>query len=369
MHEDIYFAPQRLTASSVKVRRLGYIVALTRLLAYRNVPRHILIREFVRWSIKNEGELRDYSRILPVVRRKGVSVTGEVSTDNAAGRYIACIEQMGFITHAEQVFRNSKLGDVLAVLPTEENPFKLSIAQRHLMLKRLIVTDYDYLGALIGTLTIKRGEEWELFREKVNTLWKRKIDLALNENLDHVIRLRNAIATTQNWKKDPRRFYSENIKATRLEWLVDLRLLRRWNQKANSIILRNGSCKILQRGLIGPDWVRRSYTSEFARCYSNSMVQPIMNWLELSEQRRRETLSMLLAESMNLFRPFKTVNKISANQFLEYSSSKLLESGIVASSYDLDIELVRLSEIRDWPYRYTKIISPVDRGFIVQVRS
>jgi hypothetical protein len=67
---------------------------------------------------------------------------------------------------------------------------------------------------------------------------------------------------------------------------------------------------------------------------------------------------------MKLFGSEDHLNKISANQFFEYSTSKMIGEGILSDVEDLEKDLVNLLASQQTPYRFVKIISDVDTGYI-----
>ena len=125
---------------TVKVRRLGYIVALTNLVWHRQVPLTVLASEIVRWNTEHQRELTDFCVKLPVVRSRGIAVTGELAKEDAARRYIATAEELGYLTRVTGGYQNTKAGEVLSSLPKEDNPFRLTLSQKHFILKGL--TDF-----------------------------------------------------------------------------------------------------------------------------------------------------------------------------------------------------------------------------------
>ena len=337
---------KRLTSPTVKVRRLGYIVSLTQILSRTPVPNLALPRMLSRRSRDDHGLLSSYCLNLPVIRRTKQRITGEIKSKDAALRYISTAQQMGFIVRVVQEWRSTKIGKVLSVLPATSNPFELSLGQIFLVLRQLLMTDLGCLRAIVGIAGRRKStrDEAASFRR----IMKGKY--------------------VSRWKK-PTEYYSENIKAPRLEWLTDLKLVRSWNTAANHVIYRQGVDAILSHKW-SPEQIEIKYPDRFYHCYGDFFKKPVVEWRTLEEDERRERLSTLLKNSIELFKPSAALDKISADQFFTFSTCTLLtERNIVSSRQDLEADLIQLTVGGRLPYRYVRMISHVDTGYIIRVNS
>jgi len=349
----------------VKVRRLGYIVALTNLVWHRQIPLPVLVKEIERWSDENEHHLADFCKKLPVVRRRGIPITGQLKKDDSARRYIAAAEEMGFLTRVTGGYQNTKAGEVLSSLPREENPFKLTLSQKHLIFKHLLVRDHDYLVSLLAAVIAQsEGEEWSRFQTGVMQIWKKKVRMAKSQS--EYLALHDAFDTIRSWKRNPKRHYHEDIKATRIEWLLDLGLAKHWNQTNNSVDLRQCVKALLAKDLLDSNWIENNYTEEFSRCYDSARDVSRLAWSQYPPSSQDTMMIEILREAVTRFRPLESLFKISADQFFDFADSVLLDrKRVVASYHELRSSLASLSESKTTPFKYVETVAPADSGYIL----
>jgi len=361
--------PQRLTSPTVKVRRLGYIVALTKILKRKSIPNLILPDVICRWSHENVHSLSSYCSGLPVVRKLEQPIVGEITTNDSANRYVNTAREMGFVTRIVQEWQNTKMGNVLEALPGTSNPFVLSLEQTFLLLKQLLVKDYDYLKTIseITRERMKISGEVICFMHKTKSLLSAKYKNAMN--MPSKKALKDAIREISGWRK-PEEYYAENIKAPRLEWLVDLKLISKWHQRINYVGYREGAETIFQNEVLNPTQFENDYPRRFYSCYKGLFKKPVEEWNALSIDEKRDKLSVLLEKSVKTFKPLEALDKVSADQFFTFATCLLLtEDSTLSSLEEIERDLINFTRKGELPYRYVRMISDVDRGYIVRTRS
>ncbi|MFW9887650.1 MAG: hypothetical protein ACFFER_05670, partial [Candidatus Thorarchaeota archaeon] len=103
---------------------------------------------------------------------------------------------------------------------------------------------------------------------------------------------------------------------------------------------------------------------EFAACFYQEFEHSPCLWKNLSLEVRAKNLFELVKRAIDLFRPFDVLDKISADQFLIFATCMLLKRNIVANQYEIEKDLMELPARFDWPFRYSRIASMADRGYI-----
>ena len=368
MKDDLILEPQRLTSPTVKVRRLGYLVSIPSMIQDREVPIEILKRNVLNWAKQNRTFFEHYSLELPVARAKRRLLTGEIKTLGAAGRYIKTCEELGFIVKVRG-FRTSKKGKAISALSAKKNPFRLSIGQIFLVLKSLLEKDYDSLSVLVKILGVSERDRIDLFRQKVQTRLYRKIEKATEMNRLYLVDLlRKRAEQMRTWKK-PKRYYLENIEAPRIEWMLDLKFIKHWNQRINSFDIKENVQRFFEKEIIDYEWLEDGFPSVFVDFYAGLLKEKVKYWNNLNREERLDLLNKLLEESMKLFRTEAEIGKISANEFFEYSLASLIQNqSIVATPIsEFEEDLIDYTKIGRLRYRYVKTVSPADRGYIVKL--
>ncbi|MCS7109703.1 MAG: hypothetical protein NZ903_02825, partial [Candidatus Micrarchaeota archaeon] len=203
------------------------------------------------------------------------------------------------------------------------------------------------------------------FQRKVKQRFLDKINMSSNPK--DIASLQNAIRNLETWSKNPERFYRENIKATRLEWLLDLKLLAKWDQERQSYSFRPESGLFFEETVLSDYWLNNIYPYHFYECFKFMFKKKAKKWEELSTNLRRQLLKKFLAESLDLFKPTSALPKISASQFFEYSIAMLLSKYCVIVNYEhLEKDIIKNVPSQALPYRFVKMISVDDIGYIVK---
>ena len=115
-----------------------------------------------------------------------------------------------------------------------DNSFKLNLSQCYLLLKVISENDYDYTRTVIDSSTKNGSDEHAVFFSNVKELWKQKLAKIEPRNIKEYDDLKKAIGTKWDSAKT---YYLEDIKAPRLEWLLDLKRYRvlEYEEKSSDI--------------------------------------------------------------------------------------------------------------------------------------
>ena len=304
---------------------------------------------------ENRILLEQACKELRVRRRTAEVVTGEIRSDDAFRRYLGTAIELGLIQEVSGRLYNTKRGEILSALSKTDNPFKLNLAQVYLLLMIILDKDYDYISSVVRC-SIKNGKnEYKNFFESVTRIWTQKL-----ENLDFKsAKAYDALKTAINTKwRNPKTYYRDIIRASRLEWLLDLKVIEYWNIKTNRVIFRENIENLLEK---------KNFSYTFVTYMQSLLKGSITYWKEIPLQKRNELVDRILKRSFTLFKTSDALPKISANQLLEYGLSILAESGIVCSIEELDdaVKQFILSNLDG--YRYVTIISDADRGYISEL--
>jgi hypothetical protein len=307
---------------------------------------------------------------LPVARVRKTDITGQITNPDAASRYITTCREFGFIAQIfKQVrsFRVSKIGSAISALSLGGNPFKLTQGQIFLVLKSLLEKDYDCLSLLIETLAKKRSDRIEYFQNGLENRLKLKIEKAKETNkLRLVDQLKRHSKRLRKWQK-PLRYYPENIEAPRIEWLLDLNLIKYWDQRAGKVSFQDRIDVLFDSDLLSRKWLEDEFPTLFARLYSPSLKTRIANWIELDVEERVRLLNLLLKDSMERFQTTIEVGKISADEFFWFTMGFLIQNKkAIASLSNLEEDLVNFTRMGKVPYRYVQTVSPADKGYIAR---
>ena len=349
--------PQRITSATTKVRRLGYFILFSRILRRKPLPRLSLQGHILHNEARNRELLEEACKALPVRRTKPEFVTGEICTEDAFERYLGTAIECGLVQELSGRLYDTKRGEILPTLGRSDNPFKLSLAQNYLFLKILMEKDYDYIRAAISCAIENGPNEYQKFFDMIIRIWRLKLENVDFKNLRAYDALKKAIKT--KWKS-PKRYYRDNIKGPRLEWLLDLNAIEFWNIRKNRVVFRDNIETFLR-------YSDKRFSHAFA-AYMKPLLKGSMTfWREIPRSRRDKLVGRILKKGFNLFKTSDALPKISSNQLLEYGLSILAESGIVCEIDELDNTLERFIQSKLNSYRYVKIMSDVDRGYISEL--
>jgi len=324
----------RLTTPNIKVRRLGYFVLLTKILnEYRALPEVSLIREFEGTSLNYMDFFRNYP-----YKSKGETSIKPTQKHDGSKRYIRTAEELGLVAKIANEYHITKLGDITATLPMENNPFMLSPSQQCFFLKLLLKKDRDTLIPIVEGI-------------------RRKIDLT--NRLEFFKKYITKKGGSLKWKKNPKKYYRDHIESPRLGWLRDLKILT--YDGINKKFLVFFSEEFFKRD---PD-LRDRYYKEFCKAKEFKKVEEFDNLLP---NEKKEILQRYLQECYELFK-LPGIWRLSAIQFFEYSTCVMLcRDNILATFSSLEKALTELFDYDLFPFKLRKVFTGEDIGFIVKIQ-
>ena len=351
---------QRITSATTKVRRLGYFVLFSRILKNTPLSPQSLQMQIVAEESKNRKYLEDACREIPVMRKNQEFVTGEICSQgrtkgkDAFNRYLNTAAEFGFVHKMAGRLYNTKRGEVLSALSEESaNPFALSFAQKFWFFKVILEKDYDYSRTALFCSLENAPNEESRFLSMVQDLWRHKLAAGTFRSPETYDAIKKAINT--KWDS-PKKYYSENIKAPRLEWLADLSAIDFWNIRQNRLTVRDSLKQLF-------DSEEKNFSLLFVLHMKPMLQVSITHWKEIDRKEKNEWLERFVVKSFDLFTS-ETLPRVSVNQVIEYSLSILAQSGVVCESDELEGELGRFAEEKSEKYRYVETISEADRGYI-----
>lgn len=377
--------PQRLVTPTVKVRRLGYFCQLTKILRkYKTAPFALIIKDIEKWSVENKEFLKAYDEEIPSPRRRDsngeIIPVGEIIPSvkhEDAKRYIRTANEIGLITNVGTRWFNTKRGNSLAETTYGENPFDITLHQKGLFLKYLLLEDYDYI-LTISKMKNYRGEEAQIeFRKNVKNRLKIKM-----ESESNIVHLKKVHDDLDKWKKDPKKYFDESINATRIEWFWDLKALD-WDDKNKKYKFKEDfNNSFLIQYPLTENLINNEYYANFYNFYKEFFKSnEIKYWENIPEKNKTRLLSSYLDECHRLFGSVGYW-KISALQFFEYTCQALLFDKNIISGFEvLENSLLEKTKSGEIPHRYRKIsgfytythgrkpgkeISKEDIGYIVK---
>lgn len=366
LNNHLILEPQRLTSPTVKVRRLGYLAAIPSIVQDREIPTMMLKKRVLEWAKENRTSFKHYSFNLPVIRIRKRAFTGEIRTMGGAGRYVKTCEELGLIVKMKG-FRISKVGTVISALSTHANPFELTLGQMFLVLRVLLEKDYDCLVTLCKILSKNEKEEIELFQKDIQRRLQKKVEVATRKNRLYLVdTLKKRIGFIRHWR-NPHRYYHENIKAPRFEWMLDLKFSKYWNQRTDIFELRHNTSDFFREEMISYEWLEDKFPSIFAGFYFDRFKTRVKYWTNLSREEKLKFLTSLISKSMETFETGSELGKISASEFFDYSIAFLIQNeSVVTRLSEFERDLNSFISSGRLKYRYVRTVSMADKGYIAR---
>jgi hypothetical protein len=320
------------------------------------MPQLLLCKRILDDCLNTHLLLEEACKTLPITRLTSEAVTGEIRSSDAFKRYINTSIELGLAQKISGRLYNTKRGEILAALSEDKgNVFLINQAQSYLFLKILIEKDYDYLTSLVYALRSSSNQEHEAFFTSLSELWQKK--LVLSSSIRNV-KLYDQLKTAVNTHWDvPDRYFKEIVKGPRLEWLLDSNAIEHWNMKNNSISFIGDIDQLFNSN-------ETNFSMIFAHYRKKATKKPVIYWSDFSTDERTIIIDSLLVKAFEIFKTNDALPKISVNQFLEYCMAVLSEQRIVCEISEFDHSLEEYVQSITPSYRYVKINSEVDRGYI-----
>jgi len=229
-------------------------------------------------------------------------------------------------------------GDTLHQLPREENIFRLSIHEKCLFLKRLLMTDLDCMIPLLGV--IKNGHQdygsiKEQYKDNLITfLYDKKeksSSVYTRKKIDEVV------TKVRSWKD---RVLDHRV-SPRLSWYIDLGLLEYDGEKYE--LLRTGELlfdEMRSLYFLDDGWFHNDFFNLLSKVYEENLGKrwaelgiKSRQWQELVHEDRTSIFMNLLEEGFSKFSE-ETLKRMSATSFLDYGCiSTLVDRGIKGCTF------------------------------------
>jgi hypothetical protein len=348
--------PQFLKKTTIKSRLLGYLAVITKMIGRDAVPERNLINKLENWSTANRQWFVE--KFGDVSYFPGAITSTSKHKHYASMRYLSLAEEMGLITNELNVWKNTKTGEVLSSLKSNENQLFLSLEQICFLLKIIIEKDYDNLFILFdkyekGTLdNISFSQYEESVREVLSE--KRKKTYSISD----VEKIRNEEQRLDKWEKNPEKYLKESIISPRLQWISDLKLLE--NEGSNKFK------DFFKNQILNKNWNDDFYKLFYKNYINDGCIKSLGNYKDLKDSRKREIVIHLLEESYKLFGS-KNIWRLNASQFLEYASCVILCDKIAIPSFsDLEETLKDISLSGKYNYKYNKTFKSEEIGIIIK---
>lgn len=368
---------RRLTSVTTKVRRVGYFVLISNLLKSTGPLSNILLIEKLEKSANsNRDNLIQYCYNIGYGQKSLKNPPGEIAgkqykhiKQDAAKRYIKTCEEIGLITKIAGSYQNTRVGNVLLSIKGNPNPFNLSLMQICFLLKIFLVKDYDYLKTLMELKGENKEDNWTAFQEIILSRWMKKI--ATTDSPYEIERLKKTLDSVSRWgqkgkgEKSAERYYRENIKATRMEWLIDLKILEPKITKSNfDTRYKNLFCN----EFINNHWLNNEYYGAFNESYKYFKKEKTRHWTNIAEKEKVKILKKYIDNCYNLLGR-KELKRLSASQLFEYTLCNLLYEERIVSSYNLlEESIAEFFPKYKMNYKYIKTLSKEDIGHIIKLK-
>lgn len=349
-----------IEGTNTKTRRLAYLTAILLILRQDSLSEQSLLGRLTKWSQDHRADLDSY-----------YVQTGEITStrkNSAGAHYLNVAVRSGLVAPIAGMYRTTRMGSVVIALLKKHqpnvNPFFLNAAEKLFYTYYLLKVDADILLTVVDCLlkneNISLHQLQQLFKESFS---RRLSDKSLFSQ-DEVLRqhLRNRQIEVENeWKKPER--YAEHIVPPRLNWLLDLQILKEDLFRQHHFVLTEIGRQFLANlpclGSSGfhdvtEQWLDLEYWDSEASKLVN--IEYSRTWSEMDEDMKNNAARRLLAETFSAFRS-TFVPTISLSQALLYFSIRLmLEYRVVASPSDLKIWLATIPTLDH--RRYEVRLSP-----------
>jgi hypothetical protein len=359
-------AYRALEGTNTKTRRLAYLTAVIAMLGQNSLGERLLLSRIVQWSQEHKRHLASYW-----------VQTGEVTStrrNSAGARYLNLATNLGLIAPIVGTYRATRIGLVLFALTEKQgvsqNPFFPTKIEQLFYIYLLLERDADVLLTITDGLLEQPGISLahlqRTFQEDFLNRISQKIELSRDEILrQHLLERR---AEVRGWKKPGR--YAEHIVPPRLNWLLDLDILKPGQFGQHRYFLAETGHRFLE-ALPRPEngsftdvtdeWLASSFWLVAASELLN--IEPLARWSQVDETDRQEICAQLLRETFRAFQ-HTVVPKVSLTQALLYLSMKLILEHQIGTAPDCLKEWLSSPRVLDGR-RYEVRFSPRENASYV----
>jgi hypothetical protein len=292
-----------ISSTNTQVRRLEVISAITREIGRRMAPMELLKSKMIEWSFFLEANSSLYYS-------KNGKLTHDTEVTTAFPKYISLMKEMGIIHKLGSVISLTTNGHILNDLIKQSNQLSDVITKEEKLfyLYILFSKDADYLLLVLDmiknepllsnqTQLQKKFEKSLLQRLKSKALFSERSTLMNIEEKRRVVSV--------EWLNSAS--YAEHIIAPRLEWLIDLNVLKK---EDNRYLFTDEGEKFLESFLslkenesvsdINNEWITEKAFSSFRYLFSDSML--LRDFKDLTNFEQNKIIGECLLISSNLFR-------------------------------------------------------------------
>jgi hypothetical protein len=359
-----------LEGTNTKTRRLAYLTAVILTLRRNSLGKRLLLSKLLQWSQEHKHHLASYW-----------VQTGEVTStrrNSAGARYLHLATNLGLIAPIADAYRATRMGLVLFALTKKQavnqNPFFPTKVEQLFYIYLLLERDADVLltitDGLLGQPGIPLACLQRSFQENFLNRVSQKIQLSRDEILrQHLLERR---AEVRGWKRPER--YAEHIVPPRLNWLLDLDLLKPGQFRGHRYFLTETGHRFLE-ALPRPgngsftdvtdEWLASDFWLVAASELMN--IEPLTKWNQVDETDRQKVCAQLLRETFRAFQ-HTVVPKVSLTQTLLYLSVKLILEHKIGAAPDYLREWLSSPRVLNG-HRYEVRFSPRENASYVTATS
>ena len=340
-----------ITEINVLVRRLGYVSAILRLLEHETLSESVLYTRLERWSLTHQRDFIAYANPQGFVN----------ATHGQTGpkRYTNFAVSLGLIGRIAGACRVTRFGKTLLPFlhqPPDQNPFKLTNAERCAYLYWLLVKDSDRLLTVIRMLAEGGSQSLSDLQNAFPAFYLQQLQARMLTAEEHVARdilaVRNRVA---HWREGSKRSL-ENIVPPRIHWLADLGLVSVASDGKRRIRLTEMGAQFsqslpkiqeIQAFHTSSAWLRSQFFGIAGWVLTDTIDR---QWTNIEKLGRKELLYKLTFQAFETLRRTPTP-KISLYPALIYMALLLItDNGIAVNLEDLHADLNTFSKEPDTQY-------------------
>lgn len=319
-----------ITDINVLVRRLGYVSAILRLLEHKTLSESVLYTRLERWSFNHKQNLKDYAN------EQGFVKTTRCQT--ASKRYTNFVVSMGLIGRIAGACRVTRFGKTL--LPflrgtPNQNPFKLTDAERCAYLYWLLLKDSDQLLTVIRMLVEERSRPLSDLQNSFPTIYLQQLQARMLTAEEHIAREILVVRNRVSHRTEGTGRSMENIVPPRIHWLADLGLVAIENDGKRQTRLTEMGIQFSQllpkiretpTFHTSPAWLRNQFFGIAGQVLTGAIDR---QWTDIQKLERKELLYKLTFQVFETLRSTPTP-KISLYPALIYMALLLITDDRIA---------------------------------------
>jgi hypothetical protein len=316
-----------ITAGNTKVRRLGYLYAISCLIPVSVVALDVAVRRLCSWAEEQSHtlQLQEYGRQRDL---QGALVP---RSEDGARRYVEVASSLGVVAHVEggvALTTYGRLWREVSVRREAGNCFLLTPVESLLAAYWLLLHDADMLIPVmeLSLAASHVGDVQRRFQRKFDERLQNKINACEDERVQE--KLRGALKRVRNWRSPER--YAENLVPPRANWLLDLGLMDErdfrlkvysLNKNGQSLLSAIKTTSASELPDVKADWL---WSEGFEVIWKAvSQEKRMIPWCNMSEEQQNANLGSALQEGMECF-PLLGMQASSLFPTLVYSALRLL---------------------------------------------